>query len=130
MSFDSSPTAIRRVTVSSLSRMPNVVILCASSVHASLPRAKDDDMKRKSHAETDDLRPEYDFDFSTGERGRYFKRLIKEGANVAVIDPDLTKAFPDSAAVNAALRSLLEVARASTGLTGRSTRTARKRAAG
>jgi hypothetical protein len=86
-------------------------------------------MKRKTHAETDDLRPEYDFDFSKGERGRYFKRLIKDGANVAVIDPDLTKAFPNSAAVNAALRSLLEVARASTGLTGRSTR-ARKRVAG
>ncbi|MGZ9038810.1 MAG: hypothetical protein ACXW12_17120, partial [Burkholderiales bacterium] len=67
-------------------------------------------MKRKTHAETDDLRPEYDFDFSKGERGRYFKRLIKEGANVAVIDPDLTKAFPDSAAVNSALRSLLEIA--------------------
>jgi hypothetical protein len=87
-------------------------------------------MKRKTPAETDDLQPEYDFDFSKGERGRYFKRLIKEGANVAVIDRDLTKAFPDSAAVNAALRSLLQVARASTGLTGRSTRTPRKRAAG
>ena len=93
------------------------------------PRVKDDNMKRETHAETDDLRREYDFDFSKGERGRYFKRLIKDGANVAVIDPDLTKAFPKSAAVNVALRSLLEVARASTGLTGRSTR-ARKRAAG
>ena len=87
-------------------------------------------MKRKTPAKVDDLRAEYDFDFSKGERGRYFKRLIREGANVAVIDPDLTKVFPDSAAVNAALRSLLDVARASTGLTGRSTRTARKRAAG
>jgi hypothetical protein len=120
----------QRVTGYSWSRMPNAVILFASSVHALLPLAKDDDMKRKTHAETDDLRPEYDFDFSKGERGRYFKRLIKEGANVAVIDPDLTKAFPDSAAVNAALRSLLAVARASTRLTRRSTRTARKRAAG
>jgi hypothetical protein len=99
-------------------------------VRGLLPLVKEDDMKRKTPARTDELRPEYDFDFSKGERGRYFKRLIKKGANVAVIDPDLTRAFPNSAAVNAALRSLLEVARASTGLTGRSTRTARKRAAG
>jgi hypothetical protein len=39
-------------------------------------------MKSKTPApETDDLRPEYDFDFSKGERGRYFKRLQKEGSN-------------------------------------------------
>lgn len=87
-------------------------------------------MKPKTQKDSDDLRPEYDFDFSKGERGRYFKRLVKEGANVAVLDPDIAKAFPDSAAVNAALRSLLEVARASTGLTRRSARTARKGAAG
>jgi hypothetical protein len=104
--------------------------LYALLVCGSLPLVRENDMRRKIPAKADDLRSEYEFDFSKGERGRYFKRLIREGANVAVIDPDLTKAFPDSAAVNAALRSLLEVARASTRLTGRSTRTARKRAAG
>lgn len=40
-------------------------------------------------------------------------RLLKEGANVVVLEPDVAKAFRDSAAVNAALRSLLVVARAS-----------------
>jgi hypothetical protein len=87
-------------------------------------------MKRRTPAVRDELRPEYDLDFSKGERGRYFKRLVREGANVAVLEPDIAKAFPDSAAVNNALRSLLEVARASTGLARRSTRTARKRAVG
>jgi hypothetical protein len=87
-------------------------------------------MKHRTPEEDDDLRPEYDFDFSKGERGRYFKRLLKEGGNVAVLDPDIAKAFPDSASVNKALRSLLEVARAATGPSRRSTRTARERAAG
>jgi len=83
-------------------------------------------MKRKILVPNDDLRREYDFDLSQGERGRYYKRLLKEGANIAVIEPDVAKAFPDSAAVNDALRSLLELARTSTGPTRRSTRTARK----
>jgi hypothetical protein len=87
-------------------------------------------MKHKTPAEEDDLRPEYDFDFSTGERGRYFKRLLKEGGNIAVLEPDIAKAFPDSASVNKALRSLLEVAPAATGSTRRSTRTPRERTAG
>lgn len=86
-------------------------------------------MKRKTPDPSDDLRPEYDFDFSKGERGRYFKRLLKEGANVIVLDPDIAEAFPDSAAVNSALRSLLEFSRLSTGLTRRSTGRAKKRRA-
>jgi uncharacterized DUF497 family protein len=100
------------------------------SVRGQRPRVRESAMKRRTPAARDDLRPEYDLDFSTGERGRYFKRLVREGANVAVLEPDIAKAFPDSAAVNNALRSLLEVARASTGLARRSTRTARKRAVG
>ena len=34
-------------------------------------------MKPKTPAPSDDLRAEYDFDFSKGERGRYYKRLLK-----------------------------------------------------
>jgi hypothetical protein len=64
-------------------------------------------MKSKTAAPDDDLRPEYDFDFSKGEQGRYFKRLLREGANIVVLEPDVAKAFPDSAAVNDALRALL-----------------------
>lgn len=75
-------------------------------------------MKAKIPDPTDDLRPEYDFDFSKGERGRYYKRLLKEGSNVVVLEPDIAEAFPDSAAVNNALRSLLDTVRPS-GLTPR-----------
>ncbi|MFY9316380.1 MAG: hypothetical protein WAO95_12585 [Burkholderiales bacterium] len=41
-------------------------------------------------------------------RGKYYRRLLKEGSNVVVLDRDVAKAFPDSAAVNKALRSVLQ----------------------
>ena len=75
---------------------------------------------------TDELRPEYDFDYSKAVRGKYFRRLLDEGANVAVLDPDIAKAFHDSASVNEALRSLLEIARSTKRLTTRSTERAKK----
>jgi hypothetical protein len=86
-------------------------------------------MKHKGKASTDDLRPEYHFDYSKAVRGKYYRRLLKEGANVIVLEPDVAKAFRDSTAVNDALRSLLKVARSSRRLTTRSSRTARKRSA-
>ena len=63
-------------------------------------------------------------------RGKYYRRLLKEGANVVVLEPDVAKAFRDSAAVNDALRALLAVARSSRRVTPRQTRTTRQRAAG
>ena len=61
-------------------------------------------------------------------RGKYAARYAK-ATNVVVIDPALTKAFPNSEAVNEALRGLLAVATSATRLTGRSKRAPRKRAA-
>jgi hypothetical protein len=57
----------------------------------------------------DDLRPEYDFDYSKAVRGKYHNRLMTKGSNVVVLEPDVAKAFRDSAAVNQALRTLLEL---------------------
>ena len=68
-------------------------------------------------APDDDLRQVYDFDFSKAERGRYAQRLKAEGSNLILVDPDLAKSFPDSASVNAALRSVVEFAKWSAGLT-------------
>ena len=52
----------------------------------------------------DTLRPEYDSDLiRTGVRGKYVSKY-REGTNVVLIDPDLHKLFPDSEAVNRALR--------------------------
>ena len=66
------------------------------------------------------MRAEYDFDYSKGVRGKYFRRLLKEGANVVILDPDVAKAFRSSEAVNEALRSLLRMSEATRRLTSRS----------
>ncbi len=77
-------------------------------------------MKPKSTVSSDEMRSEYDFDYSKAVRGKYYRRLLKEGANVAVLDPDVAKAFRSSAAVNEALRSLLRMSEATRRLTSRS----------
>ena len=87
-------------------------------------------MRRKIQVPSDELRPEYNFDYSKAVRGKYYRRLLKEGANVAVLEPDVAKAFRDSAAVNDALRTLLAVARSTRRPAPRSSRTSRQRAAG
>lgn len=56
------------------------------------------------------MRSEYDF--SGGVRGKYATQF-SEKANVIVLAPDVAKAFPDSDAVNAALRLLVKLARVS-----------------
>ncbi len=86
-------------------------------------------MKRKDKVSSNDLRHEYNFDYSKAVRGKYYRRLLKEGANVVVLEPDVAKAFRDSTAVNDALRSLLKIARSSRRLTTRSSRTRKHTAA-
>jgi hypothetical protein len=48
-----------------------------------------------------------EYDFSAGVRDKYAARMAK-GSNIVVLDRDLQELFPDSAAVNAALRALAE----------------------
>jgi hypothetical protein len=110
--------------------MPRGEVPYASSAQDELPRTKGDDMRSKAQVRDAELRSEYNFDYSKAVRGKYYRRLLKEGANVVVLEPDVAKAFRDSAAVNDALRALLAVARSSRRLTPRSTRTTRQRAAG
>ena len=77
-------------------------------------------MKTRPDNNRDELRPEYDLDYSKAVRGKYYRRLLREGANVVVLEPDVAKAFADSAAVNEALRSLLDFSRSTQRLTHRS----------
>ena len=77
-------------------------------------------MRAKSTVSSEDMRAEYDFDYSNAARGKYYRRLLKKGANVVVLDPDVAKAFRSSAAVNEALRSLLRMSEATRRLTSRS----------
>jgi hypothetical protein len=62
--------------------------------------------KRTNHVAQ--MRAEYDVDYSNAVRGKYYKRLLAEGSNVVVLDRDVAKAYPDSAAVNKALRAVLQ----------------------
>ena len=52
-----------------------------------------------------------------GVRGKYHARFT-QGSNVALLRPDLRKAFPTSEAVNNALASYLAFAREAKSLTG------------
>ena len=65
-----------------------------------------------------EMRAEYDF--SKGVRGKYVKRLAKEGSNVVVLDADVAKAFPNSEAVNEALRVVIKAGQSARRLTTRS----------
>jgi hypothetical protein len=62
-----------------------------------------------SKADKGETRKEYDF--SGGVRGKYARRY-REGTNLVLIDPDLSEEFPDSEAVNRALRTVLEARKA------------------
>ena len=55
----------------------------------------------------EDLEMLDEYDFSNGVVGKYAKQYA-EGTNIVVLDPDVAKVFPDSAAVNQALRQLIE----------------------
>ena len=61
-------------------------------------------MKRES--ENNEMLDQYDF--SKGEGGKYAKKY-HEGSNIVVLDPDVAQRFPNSEAVNQALRSLANI---------------------
>lgn len=85
-------------------------------------------MKKAKGGSADTLRREYKrSDFGTLVRGKYVSRLEKS-SNVIVLDPDVAKLFPNSAAVNAALYSLAVVAKRSARVTLRPTATRKRRA--
>jgi hypothetical protein len=68
----------------------------------------------------EEMRKEYKReDLGKGVRGKYYVEY-KKGSNLILLSPDVAKVFPDDASVNEALRSLMKIARQSTGLTKRS----------
>ena len=67
-------------------------------------------MKKTKKTAADELRSEYKrSDFGALVRGKYAEQL-KANSNVVVVDPELAELFPNAAAVNAALRSLADIA--------------------
>ena len=90
------------------------------------PRAeKDGSMKtnkaKKRAGDADTMRREYDF--SNAVRGVTAARYA-EGTNVVLLDPDVAELFPDSRAVNEALRTFARLARATLRPKARHKRTA------
>jgi len=60
----------------------------------------------------DDLRPAYDLSSLKGAvRGKYAKRF-QAGTNLVLLSPDVAPFFRDEHSVNAALRSLVGIAKA------------------
>jgi len=60
--------------------------------------------KATKRPEPDEMRAEYDL--RGGVRGKYFAEYQK-GTNLILLAPDVAKSFPDSEAVNQALRKVI-----------------------
>jgi ketosteroid isomerase-like protein len=88
---------------------------------------KGNDMSPKKQMPQEEMRAEYDFDYAQAVRGKHHRRLLAEGANVVVLDPDVAKAFRGSEAVNDALRALLQLSESTRRLTARTARSTGKR---
>lgn len=70
--------------------------------------------KDKKKIGEDEMRPEYDLSKLKGKvRGKYVERY-QAGTNLVLLESDVKAAFPDSGAVNDALRMLMKVARRQT----------------
>jgi hypothetical protein len=83
--------------------------------------------KASTSKKADELRPEYDLSKLTGGvRGKYYERA-RAGTNLVLIEPDLANVFPDTDAVNRALRLLADTAEAAAGPTRRVRRAPKKR---
>lgn len=65
---------------------------------------------KKTSAERREPPMRSEYDFSKGVRGKYAQRF-QEGTNVVVLAPEVAEMFPDSAAVNDALRALIAIAK-------------------
>ena len=76
---------------------------------------------RRLAADADTMRPEYDF--SNAVRGVTAARYA-QGTNVVLLEPDVAELFPDSRAVNEALRTLARLGRVSPRARARHKRTA------
>ena len=63
---------------------------------------------RNLESQADPLEPRH-LDLSKAVRGKYYDRLLKEGSNIILLDPDLLDSFPDSPSVNRALRAFLAI---------------------
>ncbi len=75
----------------------------------------------------DEMRPEYDLSqLKGGVRGKYYRQATA-GTNLVLIEPELADVFPDTEAVNRALRLLVDTAEAAAAPSGRRRKVPNKR---
>jgi len=55
---------------------------------------------------SDDMLPEYNFDYSKARPNRFAERIYKDRL-VVILDPDISKVFTSSESVNAILRAII-----------------------
>lgn len=71
--------------------------------------------------------PEYTREqLGKGVRGKYFDR-VQKASNVVVIEPSLSKIFPNSKAVNEALQRFVEIAAITSAINSRAKKVSRER---
>jgi hypothetical protein len=69
-------------------------------------------VKKTNRRLGDELQPEYEFaSMPGGVRGKYVSR-VRESTNIVLLDSKVAEAFPTEAAVNEALRGVLNTTRA------------------
>ena len=83
--------------------------LSASSVPDLLIAGKRRSMKKVKTTVREPVIPA-EYDFRGGVRGKYAARYA-EGTNLVLLEPDVVEFFPDSRAVNDALRALVAIVR-------------------
>jgi hypothetical protein len=82
-----------------------------SSTHEPRILANADDMKKKTAEPEDDLRPHYDFDYSTMKPNRFAGMDLKfKGRRAVLLDEDVAEVF-DQETVNIVLRSAIKAIR-------------------
>src|SRR5258708_36719216 len=90
--------------------MPNTTTVSASSVPERQQSMSAKSTKKVKTTERDTLRAEYRReDLGKGVRGKYYRQHT-QGTNLVLLQPEVAKVFTTPAAVNDALRGLIQVA--------------------
>jgi hypothetical protein len=63
--------------------------------------------KIADHSNHDDLKPEYNFDYSKARPNRFAERVSQDNV-VITLDPDVAQVFSSAEDVNAVLRALIQ----------------------
>ncbi|MCI5212121.1 MAG: hypothetical protein D3910_25830 [Candidatus Electrothrix sp. ATG2] len=63
--------------------------------------------KTADHSGNDDLKPEYNFDYSKARPNRFAERVTEDNV-VIVLDPDVAQVFSSAKDVNTVLRALIQ----------------------